>query len=115
MCIKTLIFKDQKALHVIGYKKDKIIGYTRLFKTGDYFKTASIGRVLIAKKERKFGYGHQLMEASINAVETHLNETIIEISAQKHLRSFYETHGFVFTGKEYLEDGISHIRMIRDE
>lgn len=96
-------------------KKNKIIEYTCLFNSGDDFKTASIGRVFIAKKERKFGYGHQLMEASTNAVETHLNETFIEISAQKYLRSFYETHGFVFTGKEYLEDGISHIRMIRDE
>lgn len=108
-------FKDQKALHILGFKAGKIIGYTRLFKAGDYFKNASIGRVVVAKKERKFGYGHQLMEASINAIETNFNETIIEISAQKHLRKFYETHVFVFTGKEYLEDGIPHIRMIRNE
>lgn len=106
--------KDQKALHLIAVKKDKIIGYTRLFKAGDYFKNACIGRVVIDNNERKFGYGHQLMEASINAVEKHFKETVIEISAQKHLQNFYETHGFVFNGKAYLEDGIPHIRMIKN-
>ena len=29
--------KDQKALHVIGRKNNKIIAYTHLFKQGDYF------------------------------------------------------------------------------
>ena len=77
-------------------KKNKIIEYTCLFNSGDDFKTASIGRVFIAKKERKFGYGNHLMEASINAVETHLNETFTEISAQKYLRMFYEIHGFFY-------------------
>ena len=39
-------FKDQKSLHVFGYKNDKIIAYTRIFRPGDYFDNASIGRVL---------------------------------------------------------------------
>jgi ElaA protein len=110
--------KDQKSLHLFGINPettgDKIIGYTRLFKAGDYFKNASIGRVVVDNNERKFGYGHQLMEASINAVEKYFKETVIEISAQKHLQEFYETHGFVFTGNAYLEDGIPHIRMIKN-
>ena len=38
--------KDQKALHVIGYKNNKIVAYTRIFKPGDYFDNASIGRVV---------------------------------------------------------------------
>jgi ElaA protein len=106
--------KDQKSVHLFGIKNDKIIAYSRLFKAGDYFKNASIGRVVVDNNERKFGYGHQLMEASINAVEKHFKETVIEISAQKHLQNFYETHGFVFNGNAYLEDGIPHIRMIKN-
>ena len=50
---QDLDFKDQKALHVFGVKTDKIIAYTRIFKPGDYFKEASIGRVVVDKKERK--------------------------------------------------------------
>lgn len=106
-------FKDQKALHVIGFKDDKIIAYTRLFKPGDYFENSSIGRVLVAKKERQFGYGHDLMNASIEVLKNHFNETKITISAQKYLIKFYEQHQFKQIGEEYLEDGIPHIRMDR--
>ena len=52
--------KDQKALHILGYKNNELIAYTRIFKAGDYFKYASIGRVLIAKKARKNQYGFLL-------------------------------------------------------
>ena len=36
--------KDQKALHILGIKNDKIVAYVRIFKAGDYFKNASIDR-----------------------------------------------------------------------
>lgn len=105
-------FKDQKAMHVIGFKKDKIIAYTRIFKIGDYFKeAASIGRVVVDAKERKYGYGHDLIKASITAVNNSFNTNKITISAQVYLKRFYESHGFVKVGKEYLEDGIPHIEM----
>ena len=48
-------FKDQKALHVFGIKNDTIVAYSRIFKPTDYFKNASIGRVVVAAKERKYG------------------------------------------------------------
>ena len=106
-------FKDQKSLHIFGVKNDKIVAYTRIFKSGDYFKNASIGRVVVAKKERKFGYGHQIMKASILAINEHFNEDLITISAQKYLKKFYESHQFKQIGEEYLEDGIPHIKMDR--
>ncbi|MDB4048238.1 GNAT family N-acetyltransferase [Polaribacter sp.] len=105
--------KDQKTLHVIGYKNNKIVAYTRIFKPGDYFDNASIGRVLVVASERKYGFGHDLMKASIIAINTHFKVTEITISAQKYLKKFYETHKFIQIGDEYLEDGIPHIRMDR--
>ena len=111
---QDLDFKDQKALHVFGKKKDKIITYTRIFKPGDYFKEASIGRVVVDSKERKFGYGHDLMKASINAIKDYFNVDKITISAQVYLKKFYESHGFKKVGEEYLEDGIPHIEMIKN-
>ena len=110
---QDLDFKDQKAMHVFGLKNDKIIAYTRIFKPGDYFKEASIGRVVVKDTERKFGYGHDLMKASITAIITEFNTQEITISAQVYLKIFYETHGFTKVGEEYLEDGIPHIEMIR--
>ncbi len=105
--------KDQKSLHVFGFKNDKIVAYTRIFKPGDYFKNASIGRVVVASKERKYGYGHDLIKASIEAVKTHFKVDKITISAQVYLKKFYESHGFKQVGEEYLEDGIPHIKMNR--
>lgn len=105
--------KDQKALHVIGYKDKEVVAYTRIFDAGDYFEKASIGRVVVLEKERKYGYGHHLIKESIDAIEKHFNTKDIKISAQTYLKKFYETHGFQQVGVEYLEDGIPHIGMIR--
>ena len=37
------------------------------------------------------------------------------ISAQEHLISYYEKHGFKAQGSPYDEDGIPHIEMLLDE
>ncbi len=110
---QDLDFKDQKALHVFSIKNKKIITYTRIFKPGDYFKNASIGRVIVDEKQRKFSYGHDLMKASIKAVQEKFDTSEITISAQVYLKKFYESHGFKKVGLTYLEDGIPHIEMIK--
>ena len=105
--------KDQKALHVLGYKEEKLVAYTRVFKPGLYFKEASIGRVVVKEKERQFKYGYKIMEASIKAIQNYYNETIIKISAQTYLKKFYTNLGFKTIGEEYLEDDIPHVAMIK--
>lgn len=106
--------KDEKSLHVLGFKNEKIIAYTRIFKPGDYFEDASIGRVVVAKSERAFKYGYNIMKVSIEAIENHFKEKKIKISAQAHLKSFYNNCGFKEIGDEYLEDDIPHIAMIKE-
>jgi ElaA protein len=106
-------YKDQKAIHILGYKNEKLIAYTRIFKPGDYFNDASIGRVVVAENQRKFGYGFVIMQHSIKAVKEYFNETTIKISAQKYLKNFYESLDFEQIGEEYLEDNIPHIPMIK--
>ena len=105
--------KDQKALHVIGTKNDKIVAYTRIFKAGDYSAQASIGRVVVKQGEREHGYGRIIMNASIKAIEEHFNETSIVLSGQTYLKKFYNSIGFFEKGGEYLEDGIPHVMMVR--
>lgn len=105
---------DPKALHVLGIKKNKIIAYTRLFKQNDCYKETSIGRVVVKKSERKFGYGHDLMRFSIKTIQEKFNTSVIKIGAQTYLKNFYENHGFKQIGEEYIEDGIPHIYMIKN-
>ncbi|MCT8339326.1 GNAT family N-acetyltransferase [Flavobacteriaceae bacterium TK19130] len=104
--------KDRKALHVIGVKKGKIIGYTRCFAPGDYFEEAAIGRVVVRMSERKYGYGHDIMNASMQAIKKYYGTETIKLSAQQYLSKFYEAHGFQKVGEGYLEDGIPHIAMV---
>ena len=105
--------KDEKALHIIGKKDNKIVAYTRVFKPGDYFTEASIGRVVVSKEERQHKYGYDIMEASIKAVKDYFNETKIKLSAQTYLKQFYNNLGFKEKGEEYLEDGIPHVAMVK--
>jgi len=106
--------KDQKALHVLGFKNDKLVAYTRIFKPGDYLEHASIGRVIVAKNERQYKYGYDIMNASIKAVNDFYAESKIQLSAQSYLKKFYNNLGFYEVGEEYLEDDIPHICMIKN-
>lgn len=105
--------KDQKALHVLGYRDSELVAYTRIFKPGDYFDEASIGRVVVRENARQYKYGYKIMDASIEAIKQNYNATKIRISAQTYLKKFYNNLDFKEVGEEYLEDGIPHINMIK--
>jgi ElaA protein len=105
---------DQKALHIIGTIENKIIAYTRCFRPGDYFKEASIGRVVVKESQRKFKRGNQIMNNSIKAINDHYKTKIIKISAQCYLNKFYTNLQFKPIGEKYLEDGIPHVAMLRE-
>ena len=102
---------DQRALHLLLKKNNFLIGYSRIFKPGDFFKQASIGRILIKKQNRNNKYGTLLMKLSIKAIRSHFKVNTVKISAQIYLIGFYKALGFHPVGEEYLEDGIPHIAM----
>jgi ElaA protein len=103
--------KDQKAIHLIGTFNNEIVAYVRIFKPGDYFEAASIGRVVVKQSYRDRKWGYDLMQEAIEVTKTVLNETYITISAQLYLKKFYENLGFIQTSEMYLEDDIPHIEM----
>ena len=105
--------KDLDAYHVLGVLDTKIVAYARIFKPGDYFLESSIGRIVVKKEFRKFQYGYQLVQNSIQFIENNLQQNTILISAQSYLTKFYNSLGFIRVGEEYLEDGIPHIKMLK--
>jgi ElaA protein len=102
--------KDVKALHLFAEENAQIMAYARLFKAGDYFEEASIGRVVVHPSQRGKDWGHQLMKKALQYMDQNQYGSI-HISAQKYLENFYKNHGFVVVSSEYLEDGIPHIGM----
>ncbi len=105
--------KDKDAYHLLLFKDNTLVAYTRIFKPGLYFSLASIGRVVVKKGERKYGYGKDIMSASIKYLHKKCNVDKIHISAQTYLIKFYNSLGFIVQGEEYLEDDIPHIKMIK--
>jgi len=104
--------KDSKALHVLGWQGSELCGYCRVFRPGDYFEEASIGRVAVPTKFRGRGHGARLMEFTIKAIRQEIGVCPIAISAQAYLQRFYEELGFKPEGELYKEDGIPHLRMV---
>ena len=106
--------KDKEAIHIVGRVKENTAAYARILShqvSSSNF--VSIGRIVISEKERGKGYGHKLVEFCISVINKKWPIKKIKISAQAHLKEFYETHGFIKKGVEYLEDGIPHIEMIQ--
>jgi len=107
--------KDLYCYHLMGFdENNRLVAYSRIVPKGvSYEDYISIGRVITSGLVRKSGLGRILMLESISVCEKLFGKSDIKISAQTYLLKFYESLGFVSTGKEYLEDDIPHTEMIR--
>jgi len=106
--------KDEKCHHLLGFDGNDLLAYSRLVPLGLIYPEVSIGRVLTTAKGRGAGLGYRLMGKTIEAVRQLYGKQPIRISAQSHLERFYHSFGFNPTGKNYLEDGIPHMEMLRE-
>lgn len=100
--------------HLLGYEQDQLVACARLLPAGISYPSVSIGRVATHEKARGNGLGHQLLEQAIHQCQRLWPNSAIEIGAQEHLSAFYGRYGFVATSEMYLEDGIPHIDMKRE-
>jgi ElaA protein len=106
--------QDQVASHLLGRSETgELAAYARLFDAGTSYPEASIGRVVVNMKFRRYGLGRELLREAIRAVAALYGTQPIQIGAQLYLKEFYESFGFQQHGDEYLEDGIPHIHMLR--
>jgi ElaA protein len=106
--------KDQNSYHLMGLNDKLLVAYTRLVPPGDIYEQPSIGRVVTSPSVRGAGVGREIMIESIKAVHKLFGIHPIKIGAQLYLKKFYESLGFCQVSDIYLEDGIEHIYMIRD-
>ena len=105
--------KDQHCYHLMGWRDDLLIAYTRLVPPDIFYKEPSIGRVVTSPAARGNGIGKLLMKKSIEEVFHLYGKTPIKLGAQLYLKKFYESLGFIQTSGIYDEDGINHIEMMR--
>lgn len=106
--------KDLKCGHLWATINDEVVAYSRIVPKGiSYENEPSIGRVVSRGKHRGLGLGKHLIANSIQVIENRCFTSSIRISAQLYLKKFYESFGFKQVSKEYLEDDIPHIEMLR--
>lgn len=105
--------KDQLSYHLMGWKEDVLVAYTRIIPAGVAYAEASIGRVVTSPAIRKTGLGKELMQVSLEKIYQLFGNITVRIGAQLYLEKFYSSLGFQSTGKQYLEDGIPHVEMIK--
>ncbi len=99
-------------LHVFKYTDGKLSAYLRILPKGTtYNDYVSIGRVIIAPAFRGQALGHEIIKLALEETKNKFPHQPIKISAQQHLESFYQQHGFETCTEMYLEDGIEHIGM----
>ena len=104
--------KDQQSIHILGLDDNRLAAYLRCLPPGLQYQEASIGRVVVDPKYRDQQLGRELMLQGIAYCQVHYPEQGIRISAQLHLKDFYQSLGFEATGDSYDEDGIPHIAML---
>jgi predicted GNAT family N-acyltransferase len=100
---------DAVSLHAVAYDA---AGHA--VATGRLLPDNHIGRMAVRKQARGLGIGGMLLEALL-AHGIREGRTHFILGAQIHARGFYEAHGFVVEGAEYMEAGIAHVMMVRGE
>lgn len=96
--------------HLCYYENQQLVAYLRILKLSD--EQLTIGRVVVAKQARKSGLGHTLLAKAINYCKKSYATLPVKISAQAHLKNYYQQHGFKQVTDIYLEDNIPHIGML---
>ncbi len=104
--------KDLDAYHIYGTRNNQVIAYARLLAKGVSYPQVSIGRVLVVEEERGKNVGHLLMDKVMQFSVEKYGKNDIKISAQEHLKKFYEIHGFKVVTEMYYEDDIPHVGML---
>ena len=97
--------RDGECVHVLAEGADGTpVGAGRLMPDG------RIGRMAVLSEWRGSGVGGAMLGALMaEAKRRGLHGT--HLHSQAHAKAFYERHGYVVDGDEYLEAGIPHVLM----
>lgn len=85
----------------------------RALATGRLLPDGHIGRMAVLESARGRGIGSAVLQALMEKAIQRGDRTVM-LSAQTHAESFYQRHGFVREGEEFMEAGIPHIQMRHD-
>jgi len=101
---------DEKSWHILILDTEPV-ATGRLFEIEDGLYC--IGRLAVLQKRRGRGLGHKLMQILLSKAWS-LGAKSVELHAQVQAKAFYEAIGFIDQGQVFMEAGIEHITMIKN-
>ncbi|NKB81246.1 MAG: GNAT family N-acetyltransferase [Nitrospirales bacterium] len=100
--------------HLLGCDAcGQVLAYARILPAGLCYPEVGLGRLVVSAQARGCGMGHQLVQRALYEIATCWPGSMVKIAAQVYLQGFYEQHGFTPVSDPYLEDGISHMDMLK--
>ena len=97
---------DGVSVHAVAYGAEG-----RALGTGRLLPDGHLGRMAVYARVRGTGVGSALLQALIERARQ-LDYPRVVLHAQSHALGFYERHGFVAQGPEFMEAGIPHREMV---
>jgi ElaA protein len=108
---------DASAWHLFGWVGGSdartLAAYLRLLDPGCKYAEPSIGRVLTTAAFRRAGLGREAMRQALERAALLYPGRAVRIAAQQRLERFYAELGFHTVSAPYVEDGITHVEMLR--
>jgi predicted GNAT family N-acyltransferase len=100
---------DYSADHVVAYDgKGRCVGTGRVVRVDS--RTAQIGRMAVAKDERKHGVGALVLDA-LERMAAMRGISELTVNSQLPAESFYRNRGFARAGDVFLDQGVPHVVM----
>ncbi len=100
---------DYSADHVVAFDDGgQCVGTGRIVRMDA--RTAQVGRMAVAKDQRKRGIGALVLEA-LERMAAMRGLTDLVVASQLPAESFYRNRGFVRQGEVFLDQGVPHVMM----
>ncbi len=100
---------DFSADHVVAFDaKGRCVGTGRVVRVDS--RTAQIGRMAVAKSERKRGVGALVLE-SLERMAALRGISELTVNSQLPAEVFYQHRGFARVGEVFLDQGVPHVVM----
>lgn len=97
---------DEVSIHAVAYDDEG-----QPVATGRLLPDGHVGRMAVRKSARGRGIGSRVLQALL-AEAQRLGYRELVLHAQVHALGFYQQHGFVLRGEEFMEAGIPHRQMV---
>jgi predicted GNAT family N-acyltransferase len=102
---------EHTAVHILGQINGEPIAAGRIRYEGPF---AKLERLAVRKEYRRQGYGDELLLFAMG-VARDAGFTKFKLHAQIAAKAFYSRHGFKVQGAPFMEAGIEHCLMVRED